>query len=178
MYELATIARPYAKASFEHGKAHNALNQWQELFRKLLFVFEYDKIKTYLSNPMVDEKEKVETLLTLVDEKEWKAYAQAFLMQLASHGRLMVLPKIAELFEVFLQKEKNEKTAMIDSAYALSDIEREKIAQALSDKFNCKIQVKTNTNEDLLGGVVVKIDDTVIDASVKGHLEKLAASLI
>lgn len=178
MYELATLARPYAKACFEHGVANKALTKWQDLFRRLLFVIQDAKIAKYLANPLVNAEQKVEALLELINEDVWREPAKKFLKQLAVNRRLACLPAVVSQFEELLQNARQEKTAVIESAYALTDIEREKVAKTLSEKFECKIQIKTAINNDLIGGLVIKVGDRVIDASVKGHLEKLAASLI
>ena len=65
----------------------------------------------------------------------------------------------------------------IESAFDLGSEQQEKLAQALSTKLDRKVNVTSTVNESLMGGAIVRANDLVIDASVKGKLAKLAEAV-
>ena len=96
---------------------------------------------------------------------------------LAEYGRLALLPTIAELFE--LLKANHEKTMDVEvtSAFDVSDQEKTELGEALQRMLQRDINIETEVNKALIGGVVIRAEDTVIDDSVKGRLEKLSMEL-
>jgi F-type H+-transporting ATPase subunit delta len=63
------------------------------------------------------------------------------------------------------------------SAFDLSDVMTAKLAEALGKKLEREVKVSTSTDRDLLGGVLIRAGDLVIDGSVRGRLNKLAEAL-
>jgi F-type H+-transporting ATPase subunit delta len=100
-----------------------------------------------------------------------------FLIVLAENGRLALLPNISEIFE--LLKAEYEKTINVEvtSAYEVSSEETEKLSDALHKKLQREVNLTTHVDESLLGGVVIKAEDSVIDGSVRGKLRKLSQAL-
>jgi F-type H+-transporting ATPase subunit delta len=96
---------------------------------------------------------------------------------LADYDRLSLLPVIAAQFDVL--KANHEKTieVSVTSAYDLSEQEQATLKEALHRKLQRTVALETATDSDLLGGVVIRTEDTVIDDSVRGKLEKLAGTL-
>ena len=76
-----------------------------------------------------------------------------------------------------MQEEKNLKKAVIDTAFELSNEQIEEIKTSLENRFNKKIEVEQNINTELLAGAVVKVDDLVIDGSLREQLRKLESQL-
>ena len=74
---------------------------------------------------------------------------------------------------------KSEKTAdvVVTSAFALSDEQQQTLAQQLAVKLGSRIKIRTEVDAALIGGIVVRTGDLVIDASVRGKLAKLTATL-
>jgi len=102
---------------------------------------------------------------------------QNFVSVLAEYGRLALLPTIAELFE--LLKANHEKTMDVEvtSAFEVSDQEKIELGAALQRMLQRDINIETEVDKLLIGGVVIRAEDTVIDDSVKGRLEKLSLVL-
>jgi len=100
-----------------------------------------------------------------------------FIAILASNKRLALLPPVYELFAQY--KANREKTIDVEvvSAFDLADGVRDRLALALGRKLERQVNVQTSTDSNLLGGVVIKAGDLVIDGSVRGKLDKLAEAM-
>tara|TARA_E500000331_G_scaffold260223_1_gene251136 strand:- start:121 stop:501 length:381 start_codon:yes stop_codon:yes gene_type:complete len=100
-----------------------------------------------------------------------------FIGVLADYDRLMLLPTIAMQYEVL--KANHEKTIDVEvvSAYSMSEQEQSELKTALDRRLQRTVALETTTDSDLLGGVVIRTEDMVIDDSVRGKLQKLAGTL-
>ena len=100
-----------------------------------------------------------------------------FIGVLADYDRLMLLPTIAMQYEVL--KANHEKTIDVEvvSAYSMSEQEQSELKTALDRRLQRTVALETSTDSDLLGGVVIRTEDMVIDDSVRGKLQKLAGTL-
>ena len=89
----------------------------------------------------------------------------------------MLLPTIAMQYEVL--KANHEKTIDVEvvSAYSMSEQEQSELKTALDRRLQRTVALETTTDSDLLGGVVIRTEDMVIDDSVRGKLQKLAGTL-
>jgi F-type H+-transporting ATPase subunit delta len=86
--------------------------------------------------------------------------------------------EIIGLYDNYSKEEKSLEIAKIDTAYELNDEQVEKIKAALEKRFNKKIELEQNLNTTLLAGAVVRVDDLVIDGSLREQLRKLESQLI
>ena len=176
MAELSTLARPYAKAAFSYARENSVLAQWSEQLLTVAAVTTDDAMATVLTNPALTNEQRAQTLTdvcgdALCDE------AKNFIAILAANKRLALLPEISSQFELF--KANQEKSIEVDvvSAFDLSDVMTAKLAEALGKKLEREVKVSTSTDRDLLGGVLIRAGDLVIDGSVRGRLNKLAEAL-
>jgi F-type H+-transporting ATPase subunit delta len=76
-------------------------------------------------------------------------------------------------------KANQEKTVDVEvvSAFDLADATRDKLAAVLGKKLERQVEVRTSTDRNLLGGVLIRAGDLVIDGSIRGRLNKLAAAM-
>jgi F-type H+-transporting ATPase subunit delta len=96
---------------------------------------------------------------------------------LASNKRLPLLPVIYDLFSQY--KANQEKSVDVDvvSAFDMSEETKDKLAAVLGKKLEREVKVSTSTDKSLLGGVLIRAGDLVIDGSVRGRLNKLAEAM-
>ncbi len=174
--ELSTIARPYARAAFSRALETGSLDDWSVMLQVTAGVSVEETVSEALDNPRLSAGEKATLLIdvlgdTLNDE------GGNFLHILADHDRLAVLPAISELFDQL--KAHHEKTVDVEiiSAFDLSDEEESRLAESLHRRLERNIHLKTSVDTSLLGGVVVRTEDTVIDNSVRARLQKLSQAL-
>ena len=88
-----------------------------------------------------------------------------------------MLPVIAELYEI--QKANHEKTIEVEitSAYEVDEAAQQQLSDALKQKLQREVNLSTTVDQSLIGGVIIRTEDTVIDNSVRGKLEKLSQVL-
>ncbi len=97
-----------------------------------------------------------------------------FLLYLTNHRLNFLIPKILQQVEVMYLSDNNTVSAEIISREKLADNELNKIITLIKDKSKKEVITKQYQNEDILGGVVVKYEDKLLDMSLKNQLKKLA----
>lgn len=176
MAELITLARPYAKAAFERAKAQQALAEWAEVLNAAGQVAADEATRQLLTDPGLAEQKKAEVILECTGQTVSEEQRN-FLMILADNRRLALLPEIATLFNSFRAELERTIDINVSSAFELTDAQQQQLAQALSKKLDCNVRIDATLDKSLIGGLVVRTGDLVIDASVRGKLTKLAESL-
>jgi F-type H+-transporting ATPase subunit delta len=96
---------------------------------------------------------------------------------LADNRRLTLIPQISELFDTLKDAREKSIDVEVSSAYALSDAVVASLTAALEKRLDRTVKLHSKVNKQLIGGVVIRAGDTVIDNSVRGKLNKLAESL-
>jgi F-type H+-transporting ATPase subunit delta len=177
MAEKNTIARPYAQAAFEIAQADNDLKQWSDMLQLLAAVVSDDLMQSIIGNASIEINKVVDILLG-VSGDQLTDKGKNFVKVLAESRRLTVLPEIAALYEA--QRAEAEKTieAEVASAFPLSDAQQQQIAAALKKRLGREVNLVARTDESIVGGAIVRAGDLVIDGSITGQLEKLAANLM
>jgi F-type H+-transporting ATPase subunit delta len=175
--ELPTIARPYARAAFSRGLDQtDGLGSWSRMLSLLAAAVSEPKVEEALDNPTLTTEDETSLILQLMGD-DLNQDGQNFVSVLAEYGRLALLPTIAELFE--LLKANHEKTMDVEvtSAFDVSDQEKIELGAALQRMLQRDINIETQVDKLLIGGVIIRAEDMVIDDSVKGRLEKLSLVL-
>lgn len=176
MSNAITIARPYAQAAFEEAQKQNALKAWSELLLGLADVVQNADVHAVVSNPKVS-KAKAADLMEAFAGASATAQQRNFVRILADSQRLLVLPEIAELFEVLKADAEKTVNVVVDSAFELSAAQQDKIVSALKKRMGREIKLACNVKKDLLGGVVIRAGDKVIDGSALTRLGEMANAL-
>jgi F-type H+-transporting ATPase subunit delta len=176
MAELLTVARPYAKAAFEYARDHDALDSWSQALSFLSFAVADSVVRHRLSSPKLDSDQKVSLLVKLIPEQQDEAL-QRFLTVLADQGRLMALKSIAVQYEHLRAEHEQRVEVSVTSAYKLDSKQKTKLANALNKRLNREISITTQVDKSLIGGVILRAGDTVIDGSVRGRLNRLSDAL-
>lgn len=176
MAETSTVARPYAKAAFEYARDHGALDDWAGWLAMLGQVVADRDVQKLLSSPKLSTERKVALVIEVADVAVDDA-ARRFLETLGQKGRLVALTDIAEQFERLRAELEKRIDVTVVSAYALDDKQQQKLAGALKKRLNREISITTQVDPTLLGGVILRTGDTVIDGSVRGRLHRLSEAL-
>ena len=176
MAELSTIARPYAKAAFEFARDNSVLAQWSEQLSTVATVTMDSGMETVLGSPSLTTAQQAQILNDVCGDA-LGAEIRNFVVILASNKRLALLPEIYALFEQ--QKANQEKSVDVEvvSAFDMADKTMDKLAAVLTKKLEREVKVSTSTDKDLLGGVLIRAGDLVIDGSVRGRLNKLSEAM-
>ena len=176
MAELSTLARPYAKAAFEYALDKQQLSLWHEQLGTAAAVVADSGMEAVLNNPSLTASQQA-GILTEVCGEALDAQMRNFISVLAVNKRLPLLPEIHKLFGQYKANQERSVDVEVVSAFDLADEASDRLAQALGRKLERQVTVRTSTDSNLLGGVLIRAGDLVIDGSVRGRLNKLAEAL-
>ncbi|MSR10821.1 MAG: F0F1 ATP synthase subunit delta [Gammaproteobacteria bacterium] len=176
MAESITLARPYAKAAFATAMQANALSHWSRMLTLAAAVAGNAKVHNRITTPTLDANEIAQSMIDLCGD-ELDQGCQNFIRLLAKNKRLVLLPQISQLYEVFKANQEKSVDVEITTAFEISAAVTTKLAQALKTRLQRDIKMVTRVNQALIGGAVIRAGDTVIDSSVRGKLSKLAESM-
>ena len=104
MSELTTLARPYAKATFEFALEQKNLSGWSDMLAFLSMVSTNEDMSALLDSPSVTREKAAEAMLSVAKEK-LNDHGSNFVRLLASNGRLELLPEILALYESRIRKD-------------------------------------------------------------------------
>ncbi len=177
MQESLTIARPYAQAAFEQAQEEGKFSDWTDMLEFLKLIVSDDDMKTVLDNPRLDGEFMANFILDIGSD-QLSETGQNFVRVLADAGRLTLLPEITELFSEKRAEAEGTVEVEVISAYPLNDDQESSISKAMAEHFGKKIEITSHVNETLIGGVVIKTGDSVIDTSIKGRLKELSNVIV
>lgn len=178
MSDSTTIARPYAKAIFEHALAENKLSQWSDYLTILAESVSTPEISQFIANPASTDEQQIELLIAVCGTKLKESDSLNNLIKLlAINKRLMLLPEIKALYEV--HRAEQEKILEVDvvSYSELTSAQQKRLSESLSQRLARKVSLKISIDPTLLGGALIRAGDLVIDGSVRGKLNMLSTSL-
>jgi len=176
MSEALTIARPYAQAAFEEAQKQADLKGWSEALLSLAEAVCHPEVRALVTNPRAT-KSQVESLIGGLLGDKAKSEQSNFARVLVDNQRLLVLPEIAAIFEALRAEAEKTVNVVVDSAFELSAAQQEKIVSSLKARMGREIKLVCKVNKELLGGVVIRAGDKVIDGSARTRLSEMANAL-
>jgi F-type H+-transporting ATPase subunit delta len=176
MAEKATIARPYAKAAFEHARAHKAFARWSEVLATAAAAVKDPRVARLLAAPRVTPIQLTGFIAEIcgdaIDDN-----SRNFIATLASNRRLALLPEIAAMFETLRAETENVADVQVTSAVPLDEAQRQRLSAALKKRLKRDVRLHCEVDVSLLGGAVVRSGDFVIDGSLKAGLDRMASEM-
>ncbi len=176
MAELTTFARPYAKAAYAFAVEQNAVDAWENMLTLAAQVVVEPTMSRYLSKPALSATDRAQAIAEVCGD-QLDASVTNLITQLAEHHRLAVLPQVAELFRILSAEAEQTVDVELTSAYTLDEAATQKIVAALKARLQRDVRVTSQVDESLLGGMIIRAGDTVIDGSVRGRLQRLTEQL-
>ncbi|MCG8324462.1 MAG: F0F1 ATP synthase subunit delta [Thiotrichales bacterium] len=173
MQEKATIARPYAQAAFDLAQEENALDQWAALLQRLGNVISDMQMRAVINNPKLEQDRLISLITGLCGDTVFDS-GNKFIRVLIDAGRLAVAPEIGKLFEAKRAAAIGLSEVTVTSAYPLSDDQRDQIKSIMADRLGTQVEVNSTVDESLIGGVIIRSGDSVVDASLRGRLDELS----
>lgn len=176
MAEYTTSARPYARAVYALATESSSVEGWGEALSLLAAVAADASMQELLDKPQLGKEQKAELMLKVLSDK-LNPQQQNLVRLMAENGRLRALPEVAHQFEIYRAEAEGKVEAEVISAFALTSEQEQAITETLKSKLGRDVSITTSTDESLIGGVVIKAGDTIIDGSMKSQLESLAITL-
>ena len=175
MSELTTIARPYAKAAFELAVEKGAVESWNEMLFFAGQVASNEQAAAVLAG-LPTASEQADVFIKICAE-QLNEYGQNLVKVMAENKRLVALPEVAALFAEFKADYDKEIDVNVVSATELTASKQESLVAALEKRFARKVKLNCSVDAAVVGGLIIKAGDTVIDGSIRGKLNRLAVTL-
>ncbi|MDD5383682.1 MAG: F0F1 ATP synthase subunit delta [Gallionella sp.] len=176
MSEAITIARPYAQAAFEEAQKLSDLKGWAEALLSLAEAVCHPEVRAVVTSPRV-AKAQLESLMDGLLGGQVTPQQHNFVRVLVDNQRLLILPEIAAIFEALRAEAEKTVNVVVDSAFELSAAQQAKIVSSLKARMGREIKLVCKINKELLGGVVIRAGDKVIDGSARTRLGEMANAL-
>jgi len=176
MAELTTLARPYAKAVFDAAQDQDAIDHWDQALAFAAQVAGDQQVKKVLASPGLSEQRKAELFADCFEDQLPEALNN-FLLILAESKRLTLLPEVSALFKLYRANLERRVKLQVNTAFEMTAEQQQKLVDALSRKLERKVDLEASVDQTLIGGVIIRTGDLVIDASVRGKLAKMAKAL-
>jgi F-type H+-transporting ATPase subunit delta len=167
----------YAHALFQVAKAEgNVAEVEDELFRFARIVEGSDELRMALTDPQLPAERRQAIVEELLGGKALPT-TTALISFVVGIGRASELPAIVDRFVAFSAEQRQHEVAEVRTAVSLDDTQRRRLADALSKATGKQVEVKVIVDPAVLGGVVARIGDTVIDGSVRSRIEQLKGQI-
>ena len=177
MAELTTIARPYAKAAYQFADSTNQVSEWARFLEKAALLVSDPSLCDFLKNPALSAEVKEQALVDLLQDVSVNGAPQ-FVRALAYYGRFLALGAIFHEYQNLVSRGRKVMDITISSAFALTDAELHMLTDKLKARYEGQdIRVEAAVDPSLMGGFEIRSSDTVIDATVRGRLAKMATVL-
>jgi F-type H+-transporting ATPase subunit delta len=174
----ASIARNYAEALLALARKANDLEGWGRLIKGVAGAMEEDpRLRVFLDAPQVSAVSKRAVLGRALEGRVPPHFVR-FLQKLVSNRRQMLIPEIATEYANLLDSAEGRVHARVTVARPVADADREAIAAALSRALGKTVVPHLTVQPAILGGVVVRIGDTVMDGSVRRRLHAIRARML
>lgn len=178
MASRGTAARRYAQAVFEIARQTNSLEKWLADLQVLNATFGTHDVVLSLEDPNLNEEEQRRVVAGALKPGTVSDLAMNLLYILVRRQRLGLLPRIVEVFQQLYNKERGIVIAAVTSAIPLDPAHQKRVADELSTITGGKtIQLHAHVDPRILGGIITRIGDQLIDASVATRLAALSERL-
>lgn len=174
----ATVVRNYAEALLELARRAEDLQGWGKLIQDVAGAMQDDAtLRLFLESPKVSEAQKSAVLTEALSDRVPRHFLR-FLLALVRKRRQLLIPEIATEYFNLLDQAEGRIHANVTVARESSESERNAIAEQLSKVLGKQAMLHVSVNPAILGGVIVKVGDTVMDGSVRKRLATLKTRIL
>ncbi len=165
-----SVARNYAEALLNLARKAEDPSGWGTMLRQVANAMSNDiTLYRFLESPRIAAEQKSIVLTKALGDRVPRLFLR-FLHQLVKNRRQMLIPTVADEYETLLDASMGIVHARVTVARETGDDERDAIAKRLSSIVGKTVVPHLSVDPDILGGVVVRIGDTVMDGSLRRKL--------
>jgi F-type H+-transporting ATPase subunit delta len=173
-----TIARNYAEALIDLAQKDGDLAKWGRLIDQFADAMSSDaKLAGFLASPRISAGDKNKVLAAAL-EGQVPATFLRFLQAMVKNRRQLLIPQVATQYHALVDVVENRVHAAVTVAKAASPADQKVIAERLSKVVGKTVVPHFYVNPAVLGGLVVRVGDTVLDGSVRRRLARLKAQML
>lgn len=172
------VAKRYTKALFELAQEKSILPQIEKDMQLIgQIIDDSPEFREFLSNPLIAEGEKQHIIKELLGKRVHELTLE-FLQLLAQKRRIAILPAVVEQFRRMLLDYQNILEGELISAVPLEKKQFEAIKKRLEEMLGQTVLLQPKVQPEIIGGFVVRVEDMVIDNSIRLQLQKLREKLV
>ncbi|MDD9305141.1 MAG: F0F1 ATP synthase subunit delta [Desulfobacter sp.] len=172
------VSRRYAKALILIGQENSQAEQYNEELSAIVGLFDTQEgFESALTNPLINKNDRKKLLEAVIGATDLSDIMKSFMILLFDKGRIGFLREIASYYKDMADELNGVVKASVTSATELSEDAVNKIKESLSKKTGKTIVLNVEQDPSLIGGVVTKIGDLVLDGSVKTQLINMRETL-
>lgn len=172
------IAEPYARALLSVTQEAGSTDAVNAAASELLTLLnESDELADFLASPLASPDAKKGVIRQVLGEDANPSLAN-FLQLLVDRGRAALLIQVLEQYKSLVREVNQTVLAEVTSAIKLSDSQKESIRQKVAAMTGANaVELNTEIDADLLGGVIIKVGSQIVDASLRGQLRRIGVQL-
>lgn len=175
---VSIIASRYAVALIELGEQNSLSDKFDSDLNVVKQTIEENKeLSEFLRHPEVSSVDKKEVIEVIFKEHISETILNTIKLLIDRH-RIFILAPLANIYHKQLNKVKNILEAIVISAIPLEEETLNRIKQKLEDIYQKTLELSSKVDKEIIAGIVVKIEDKVIDGSIKNRLDKMKNQFI
>jgi F-type H+-transporting ATPase subunit delta len=169
---MEEIAKVYTRSLFEVAREHGKLDELREQLAQFVEALNgYRELAIFFFSPYFSQKEKQEALDRVIQGAD--PIFLNFLRLLIEKHRMPVIFRIRAEFERLYEEENRTLPVEITSAIELDPETTAKLSSEISERTGRKVKLATRVDPEILGGLVVRVGNAILDASIRNRLEQL-----
>ena len=170
----SNLAGRYARALFELADSDKSLDKVADDLKELdASLRESSDLMTLISSPVISRKDQSKAMTVVLHKMDVSELTIKFIGVVAENRRLKDLPEIIENFQARLAERRGEISAEVISSRALSDFQINEIGSSIGDVTGKKVFIEKIVDENILGGLIVKVGSQMVDSSLRTKINKL-----
>ena len=168
------VAARYATALFELAKDANTLPSVEKDLDTIGSALSQNhSLRDLFQSPVYSREDVVGAISALAKKMELSLMVSSTLGLMAQKRRLPMVPALIEAVRAKIADEKGEITAEVTSAQNLTAAQEKELAATLKKSVGKDVKIKTTVDENLIGGLIIKVGSKMIDSSIKSKLSNL-----
>jgi F-type H+-transporting ATPase subunit delta len=174
-----TAAKRYATALIDTAAKAQSIDSIEKDIHDLgAMLAASDDMQIFVTSPLIAQAEQAAAMAAIADKAGFNALTKNFLQTLIANRRLPMLAAALKAVQAEISKRRGEVEAQIQSAVALSPDQTKDLQAAISQALGMNVAMNVTVNKDLIGGLVVQVGSTLVDASVKNKIERLSRAMM
>jgi len=171
---VSSAAGRYATALFELAGDSEALDRTEQDMEALGQALEAsDDLRTLISTPVYTRDEQGRAMASVAEAMDLSALVGNVVGLMATKRRLFVLGDVIDIFAQLMAEHRGEVTADVTAARALSDAQQAALVSTLKAAIGREVKLNVTVDEEIIGGLVVKVGSKMIDTSIRSKLASL-----
>lgn len=170
------VAKRYAQAAFEIARDRGTPDEWAADLRLLAAVIGDPRAAAFLSDTRATLSERHRFLEKTLEGVDPLVLNLAKL--LVAKGRVAIVPQVVEAYENLVDEHRGVSHAEVITAVPLSDDEKRAVEEKLSELTGTKVIARLEVQPEIVGGLLARVGDRLIDGSTRGRLLALRSTLV